>query len=182
LRKGDVAVISNFAHSTVSGTPTTVTPDGFTNYFIAASAATPGGIARGVCYKVLDGTENTVTGMDSDIENWAVVVFRPNIPILTAVQGMSAAGASTTGNPSPSTITIGAAASLPALAVGCVASDGAIDPRTVDPAMTELSGSTSHYFFYKVYNPGEVPVNHTVDIDDEGTRNMIGVGYLTFTW
>jgi hypothetical protein len=176
---GDICVISNFGKSS-SGTVADALPSGFTAYQNTASNATTGQVRHCLCYKVLDGTETTVTGINTTEMAWIVVVYRPDIPILTAVTGQAVVGGSSTGNIASVTITAASASTLPALLIGGMTSDGAIDPRSVSPSMNELSVDTRHYFHHLVYNSG--PSDHTYDMDDEGGRNIMGCGYLTFTW
>lgn len=181
LQAGDVCVISNFGKSN-AGAVADGLPSGFTAYQNTASNASAGQVRHCLCYKVLTGAETTVTGISTDAMAWAAVVYRPIYPILTAVQGMAVVGGSSSGDIAGVTITAAAASPLPALLCGGMTSDGAIDPRSVSPSMSELSADTRHYFHHKVYNPGDTPSDHTYDMDDEGSRNIMGCGYLTFTW
>jgi hypothetical protein len=87
----------------------------------------------------------------------------------------------TSGNPAEQTITAASAASLPVVLFGAMATtSAAINPRSVDPAMDELTAEVNLYGHRKIYNPGDTPADHTYDMDDEGI-NAIVSGYLVFT-
>ncbi len=60
-----------------------------------------------------------------------------------------------------------------------IAAATAVSPRTVSPAMTELSASTFHYAHWAIYNTLPA-VDRSYDMDDEDT-NALQSGYLTFS-
>jgi hypothetical protein len=71
----------------------------------------------------------------------------------------------------------------PAIAVvqyWCVNAD--VSPRTASPAMDEVNGADGHHYLkYKIYARGSTPVDHSVDMDDEGNVNVLQSGFVEFT-
>lgn len=179
IAAGDLCIIWNRASGFAVGF---VTPSGFT----VLTDITEGGsntIGGMISAKILDGTETTVTGMNDTAESWICAVFRPVGGTLTGFAFNELGEQATTGDPTLQNIDASAETNLPILLVGqmgCL-TDGTISPRTVDPAMDELTAANYHYAHYKIYNEGDTPTDHDYDMDDEGT-NVLQSGYLDFTW
>lgn len=169
---GDLCVIWSFyqwADTLAGGTPADFTRLG-NNIGVS-------GHFSEIAAKILVGGETTVTGYNADIdESWIAATFHPSSPI-TGFAWNSPNEQGTTGNPSAQTIT---AATPPIILLGAMGSSGTINPRTTDPTMDELTSGSDHFGHYFIYNPGDTPVNHSYDMDDEGS-NLLQSGYLTFT-
>ena len=181
---GDLVLIWNFATNSGSSPPD-VTPSGFTKLI---TTATPGGWygRASVFAKKLDGTETTVTGLNGpNGTRWIAATFHPDSPFLSFANGMTPNGViEQSSDPSVQTITSASAASLPAMLWAHMAVWNAvtISPRTMSPAMSEIAGfAGNHFAHYRIIASGDTPDDNTYDMDDEGDRNTLQSGYLTFT-
>lgn len=173
---GDLCVVLNTARSAAVA-PTAVLPDLFTQLVNNGGVNTRAIISA----KILDGAEGALVCMDGDASDRSVtMVFRPDAPI-SAFAANSINGQATGGDPSVQTIAAAAAASLPIILLGQMYSSGTVDPRSVAPAMIEVVGVVNHFVHYKIYGSADTPLDHTYDMDDEGTANAIQSLYLTFT-
>jgi hypothetical protein len=174
---GDLLVILDRAEN-VSGTPTSVTPTGFTSINALLDA---GGFARqNLSYKIAVGTEgsSTITGMvGTEYTEKAMYVFRGGIPITSVTVG-SAAGQGVSTDPTAQVVAA-SAGTPPLIVIGgySVYGTGIVDPRTFSTTKNgEINPSTRFYLAYKVYDTS--PADTTIDMDDEGAENMLQSCYL----
>ncbi len=175
---GDMILFSDFA-TNASGAPTLVTPTDFTPW----SNLTIGNARHAVSYKISDGTETTITGMNgNESDDKILVVFRPNVPITTITASIPT-GQVTTGNPAAQNINADGEGTLPLIAFGFYASGvyNDINTRTMTPAATgELvnsgDGITWHYVKYQLQNAALADVS--IDMNDEGGGNILAGGFL----
>ena len=182
IQAGDLIVIYDTAASNNSTVPTSVVPSGFTPALDQDFASS---LARRqiVSYKIADGSESSAvvsimsgTGASST----AALVFRGDAPI-SSVTPAGFTSQMTDGNPSAQVIPSGSGAvPLVAVAKWHVSGSGtAINPRTMSPSEDgeiTIAGSSDYYVKYKIYNSS--PADVTVDMDDEGSRNLLSSGYL----
>ena len=168
VQAGDLMIYFDFA--TQLGTPTTVTPSGFT--LIGSSLA--GTVSRSnLSYKIANGTEasTNITGMNgATTNNKIMLVFRGSSPIASATPA-SVAAQYTTGDPTAQVVT-SSGGTPPLVVVGQWALEsGAIDPRTFSPTEDgEVGNGTVHYAKYLIQNTA--PVDVTVDTDDNGNNHL----------
>jgi hypothetical protein len=176
---GDLIIFADSATNSASSAPTLVTPTDFTPWINLTQ-----GLARyAVSYKIADGTETTITGMDgNENDDKILAVFRPDAPI-TTITASTPGGQVTTGNPSAQNINADGDGTLPLIAFGFYYSGAynVINPRTMSPAATgELfnagNGTDWHYVKYQLQNAALADVS--VDMDDEGTNNILASGFL----
>jgi hypothetical protein len=157
------------------GTSGNVTPSLFTSANDAGSLNIVGNIS----YKVLDGTETTVSGIATN-GRWVVVVFSPSRPIGSVIytQSGNAVGSS---NPALQNITV-AGETTPLLIVAHAGETSVAPSPTASPDdMTALtSGNVSEVARYLLWNPGGTPANHTWDMADAGA-NLLQSGFFEFT-
>jgi hypothetical protein len=178
---GDVCVIWNYVGNAMGQpTPPSVTPSGFTLLDYQGS----GSVGAAMSAKILTGSETSVTGMDrsnlSGDVSWIAAIFQPSAPLASLTANLFA-GNGTSGDPSISDIAA-AGATPPILVLGQMSALGAISPRTTSPTMNEIQGAgTYHFGHYLIYNAANVPANQSYDMDDEGLRNILQAGYLSFT-
>lgn len=139
--------------------------------------------ARGVwSYKVCTGSESgSLTGMaDYTVNTKLLYIFRPNIP--AAVTLVDWDSEQTSGNPASQTITI--SGQKPAVIVlgSAFCSSGSGVFSTESPAFdgtTSVGSGGAMKVGYKVYNAS--PANHTIDMADLGTRNILMGGAIRLT-
>jgi len=84
VQAGDIIVLFNYARSTNSFTPTSVTPTGFTGIGSGASFNATLAVREQPFYKIATGTESgtTLTGMTgTGAQNILLLVYRPNASI-----------------------------------------------------------------------------------------------------
>lgn len=176
---GDLIVLFDSAVST--GTPSTVTPTGFTNInTVTVGTAT---IRKSICsYKIAVGDEGgaTITGMNGNQQNGKMIyVFRGNVAITSVVVG-DVGSQGTDGDPVAQTIT--SASGIPPLVVfGAYAGGTAVSPRTFTVGGSsakdgEITSSTSAYLAYKIYD--SAPSDVVVDMEDETVNNTLQSFYL----
>lgn len=169
IQAGDIIVV----FSKGSGTTSTLSPPtGFTQISALGSS---GGVNQAATssYKIATGSES---GAIDNLYNQAsgnihgVVVFRGNTPI-TSISLQSVNSQGTSGNPTPQTVTA-SGGTPPLIVLGFyTASTADIDPRTFSPAEDgELLVSNRHSIKWKIYNVGNTPSNHSVDMDDEANQ------------
>lgn len=177
---GDIAVMHDYATNT-TGTPAAVQPGG--NWTSVGDVAS--GTSRGTTYaRILtagDITTGTFTGMDGTSQDRKICnIFRPSSPVSGFTARNVAQVTQNTNPASQSLVTTSVA--TPAIAVGQMAASGAVDPRTISPAMSEVVGiATNHYSHYKVYRQGATPETISYDMADEGNANLLQIVYLDFT-
>jgi hypothetical protein len=158
------------------GTPGTATPSLFTSAASSAIATVSGNIS----YKVLDGTETTVTGINEATARWIVAVFSPGMTIASVIY--TASGNQTSSlNPTLQNITV-AGETTPLLIIAHAGEiSNAPSPSAVPNDLTGLtSGYVSQVARYLIYDSGGTPANHTWDMNDQG-GNLLQSGFFEFT-
>ena len=179
IQAGDFLVILQRASSYPGGTPSTVTPSGF------SEAVNTNGTGAGVNtrqilnYKIADGTEASAnftimngsdSGYDPD-ERGLFLVFRANVPLASASL-QDPDGQFTTGNPTAQTITSGSG-TPPLIAIGTYGAFNSITTPTMSPTedgtvSSTTTGTNDISLKYKIYNVGDSPANVSVDMGDAG--------------
>lgn len=178
IAAGDLCLFFNRA---AGSTPNDVQPSGFTQ--LISDVASGIDCRAQICAKRLTGSESTLNGYNSATGHYILaLIFRPSLSFssFTFHSGGAASTQIVDYDPSSQLINSSAATTIPVLAFGQMGSSLTIDPRTVSPAMDEL-GSVNNYVHYKIYNIGDTPVDHSYDMDDEGSSNTLQSGYLTFS-
>lgn len=177
---GDLMVLSDHA---VGNPPDTVLASGFTSLFNDVQDTFFRHIISAKIVTLSD-LSTTLTGMDgtSDggTDNKILDVYRGNVPITAFNPYDFAQSYSSTGNPASQTID-GSISTVPAILLAFYFSDGLISPRTFTAAKdgeTDGSGDNGFWSAWKIYNVGDTPADHTVDMDDEGNRNRVIKGVL----
>lgn len=143
-------------------------------------------------YRVCNGTESG-TAVANCTGGWGaltspigagrlIVIFRPNRPA-TSVSFESGGGQITTANPTAQNVEANGQ-TPPLIVLSGYASTGAIDPRTFTPAKDgEVGGGINDnqmWIAYKIYNTGDTPADHSIDMDDEGI-NYLASRYILIT-
>jgi len=176
IQAGDLLVLWDVAANAGATTPTTVVPTGFTSI---ANLVTDVEVRSILSTKIADGSEASasLTGMNGNSENnKALYVFRGNVPILTATP-TDVATEGQNGNPAAQTVNASGATVPLVVLAGYYTAGAAVDPRTFTPAKDgEVNPEAWMYLAYKLYNAA--PADVTVDMDDEGTRNVLVSCYL----
>lgn len=157
-------------------TPTEVVPTGFTQIGTSLSGANGRSV---ISYKTLVGGDpNSSVGVMTGSGTAAVMlVFRPSQAIAT-VTPSTWNGEYTSGNPTSQTVTVG---SSPLIVFGNATSSSAVTGwATESPAFdSSLGANSSNLAGYKIYDAS--PSNHTIDMADFGTANILRSGYVAFT-
>lgn len=187
IASGDFAVYMDMARDT--GAPSAVTPSGFTNvlntsHFVATVGENDHRFM--VSYKVLTGSETTISGMSGDGSNdqfKGMFVYRPNkaITAVTPLTGSSWGKEMTNSNPSSQAKTL-TGLTAPVLYLGIAYNYNTVGLfSTASPAFDDssLTAGSRIRFGRKLYNTS--PANHTIDMDDLGNGNGLFSGYFTFT-
>lgn len=169
---GDLAVASV---QTFGGS--LVTPSGWTLLYSNTSVRE----ARGAC-KILDGTETTANfnSGSTTFTDGGVAIFRPS----RVLASLSAAGwqsQGTSANPTAQTVTSGSGiAPLVVIGFAHTAAGSVTGFSTQSPAFDDVLSNNPEFFLgYKIYNSN--PVNHSVDMDDGGSNNVLASGYIQTT-
>lgn len=108
-------------------------------------------------------------------------VFRPSSSFSTVSLSDPVNGEYNTGNPSAQVLSC-SGGTPPVLVFGYgISRSGAFSFSTMSPALDRTDslapGTTSSRSGYKLYNPGDTISNHTIDMNDEGSWNL-----LTTVW
>lgn len=175
IDSGDLLVLLD--SSVDFSTPSTVIPSGFTSIGNISSAQ-----ARQIAsYKIADGSEDSasLTGMSTSFAEVrkALYQFRGSSAI-GSVTVASVNGQATDSNPTSQSVTA-SGGTPPLIVFGCYGDDGSgsIDPRTFSPAKDgEITPNNRLYLAYKIYNSS--PADVSVDMDDEGTQNLLQSFYI----
>lgn len=187
IASGDFAVFMDMARDNV--TPSAVTPSGFTNvlntsHFVATVGENDHRFM--VSYKVLTGSETTISGMSGDGSGdqfKGLFVYRPNkaITAVTPLTGSSWGKEMTNSNPSSQSKTL-VGLTAPVLYLGIAYNYNTVGEfSTASPAFdsSSLTAGSRIRFGRKLYN--SAPANHTIDMNDLGSGNGLFSGYFTFT-
>lgn len=179
IASGDLAIYIDHAQNN-SGFPTAVTPSGFTNFFNQTDS-TANDTRVMVSYKVLAGSETTLTGMDADDEdNKCMFVYRPNKSITSVLPLSESSWGKEIGvssNPSSQSTTM-SGLTAPVLFIAFVVGNSSNSFSTQSPAFDGTSTTTAARFGRKLYNTS--PQNHTVDANDLGRTTLVS-GYIRVT-
>lgn len=176
-QEGDIAVLFDTAIQSSTTQPTTVVPSGFNT--IVNTGFSGNFACRGIfSYKILTASDpgTSITGLDGTFaERKIMAVFRivgnwktPQITLSTPSTEL------TDGNPVAQTIAMTATTPVLIGFVGYGNGSAQIDPRTATGAsFTELSAAISCYMKFCIFNEGDTPTDATVDMDDEGSNNIL---------
>ena len=174
VQAGDIAYLFDTAANN-SGSPTLVTPSGFTS-IVSESWATfwASGISRRIC----DGSETgSITGMDgTNSENKVLLVFRGTHPV-ASVTNSTPTTQGTTGNPTSQNINASGQVT-PLIVFGMVyAGSASVAFATETPSFdaTVTDALNRLRVGYKIYNAS--PANHTIDQADQGSANYLAGFY-----
>lgn len=168
---GDLLVLWD-APINSAGTPTAVTPAGFTQ--ITNITAT---LIRGIAsYKIANGSEASasISGMNGTSANRKILyTFRGNVPITTAtLLGLTAEG--TDGNPAAQVCSAGSG-TPPLVVLGCYYGTPSLSGASFTPAEDASTTTGARQVSYKIYN--SAPADTTVDLGDGGS-NLLASFYL----
>jgi hypothetical protein len=185
VKKGDYLVLSDFA-TTSSGSPTSVIPSGFSE----VKTTGPAGNRKVITSrKIAVGTEAStiLTGMNGNRTNSKILlVFRGGKPPVS--DNLSTPlDQETQGNPTPQTVA--ASGGTPPLlifgvytampnALGIIPS---IDPRTLTIGGNDAKDgevgveivNSAHWVAFRAFYFGQTPADAIVDMEDEGSLNMM---------
>lgn len=136
-----------------------------------------------ISYKIAVGSEDgaTITGL-TGITGAAKIIqqFRGNIA-LSSITVQDLGSQITDGNPTSQTVTASGGA-VPLIVFGMYGVFGTISPRTFTPTedgeTDNTAGANDLHAKFKIYNSGDTPVNHSIDMDDEGIDNALFSFYL----
>jgi hypothetical protein len=172
---GDLAIYSVRAGNS-AGIPADVTPTDWVNgpNLAVGGSATRSKIMAGVL-TADDITTGTITGPVGTGQTRAILtIFRPDQPISSFVFAHTG-GQHTNGDPDPQVIA--ASGDTPPLIVcagyGVAGTTAVVDPRTWTGSTPTSDTETDQFFFlHEIVNSG-TPADVTVDMDDEGTGNVL---------
>jgi hypothetical protein len=169
VEAGDLMIVAGFVDGAGASIPT-----GFSVASLSTNTATQ---KSGLTYKIAVGGEGTSVPGFFDTGGPGinrVAVFRGNKPITSVTVGSPGAQA-TDGNPTPQLVAA-SGGTPPLIVIAYYGSNTAVDPRTMSPAKDAEIGATLDWLAYKIYNTA--PADVTVDMDDEGTGNLLASCYL----
>lgn len=176
-RAGDFCMIFNKAEGTTGNIPANMAPNGFSTLKTDNTASGSNNVTRSSVFaKVL--TENdpgsSVSGLDGNVEEeWIAIVLLAN-KTPSGFTDNSGGADGRTSNPPPQTIVASGEINKPIVAYALYSSTGAVDPRSSTVSMNEEQGaSTDLYAKFIVYNDGDAPADIDVDMNDEGTINVL---------
>jgi hypothetical protein len=186
IAAGDIIILcARDKRNSNSTPPSEVAPTGYTPMY---SFTDPGSDSTRVIfsYRIADGTETVIPTYTNNKSNTRriVLIFRPNGTV-SNVTPAAFLSQNTSGNPSPQVITSGSGAA-PLIVFGFYLNNTGsyeagteVNPRTQTPAFdAEISHTNWLWFCYHIYNSS--PANKTIDMDDEGTLNMLASFYVQF--
>jgi len=168
---GDVAVLFDYAYRGGSP-PTLVTPTDWTS--IGEDNQTTARI--NMSYKILGTGEpgSSITGMNGATSNNKVMfVFSGSISSITP-GGVNVEA--TSGNPASQSCTAASGTAPLVVCACCGTTGGGMDFTTESPALTSKVLGGFLRAGYIIYNSSQA--NHTFDMADEGSRNVLGSFYL----
>lgn len=172
VQAGDVGILVDFIENGATG----VTPTGWTQLADAADSTFQ---RIRVSRKILTGADAgaTVTGMSASNNNKVLLVFRGTAAIASVAAGSWNAQA-TGGDPTSQSVTA-SGGTPPLVVIGAAAINGGTAAfSTASPAFdaTVATANADLLVGYKIYN--SAPSDHTIDMNDLGTRNALASGYL----
>jgi len=182
IASGDLAIYMDLAWIADGSIPTAVTPSGFTNVLNKGVALGGGSSAPEircmVSYKILSGSETTITGMNDANENKAMLVYRPSraITTVTPLAGASWGQEIVRGNPSSQSKTL-ASLDVPLVYLGISYGFDSVGAfTTASPAFDATHSVGQSVFGRKLYNTA--PQNHTIDSGYDGGGAGLFSGYI----
>lgn len=149
-------------------------PSGFTSL---ANASSESSLRLRTSYRVLGAAPGgtSATGMDGDFTDQKIMlVFRPNQPASSIAIPTWGAEA-TQNNPSAQTVSA-SGQTQPLVVIGAAATSGSPAFSTASPAFDGTVTQGLLIVGYKVYNTA--PSDHTIDMNDLGSRNVLESGYI----
>lgn len=173
---GDIGIILQYAGG--DGDPTIGSPSGWTAMFTPVVGGSAGGAGWA---RILDGTETTVnTGTTASEISSYLIVIRPSSPVTTLAFGTWSKEA-TSGNPVAQSVDPTALAP-PVIVLGMAgASSGSFSFSAFSPSpTTEYARGTGNLYSrigYRIDNT--TPQLTSIDMNDQGTRNVLVSGYVT---
>lgn len=173
IQAGDIAILMDYALN-ASGFPTDVVPSTWTQ--IGTSLTIASLYRRVLSYKVLDGTETTITGMNgTTATRKTLIVFRGSGTWGTPQDVAEQASVS---NPTAQVVNVGSA---PLVVVGSYMGTGTVTTRTMTPTKdSEVTAANNiNYLAWCIYNTS--PADTTVAMNDTGTGNILSSFYIPFT-
>lgn len=175
-QSGDLIVFFDRAADT-GGAPAQNDPSGFTSIYSASS--TSPGHRLSASYKISDGTETVLTGMNGNLGPQKIVLIFRGTSTISVATPSDVAAESTNGNPTGQTCNA-SGGTEPLIVCAFYCSGGSVDPRTFTPTEDdEVNVSTFSFAKYKIYNTSAADVS--VDMDDEGVANGLGSFYINVT-
>lgn len=178
IQSGDLAIVGQYIIGDTDGDISFGAMSGWTE--IVTSPAAGVSARTAVWRKILLGSETTInTGSSGGEINTFCLVLRPSRSITSIDHGTwNAQG--TTGNPSPQSVDP-TALPAPVVTIGIAgAQSGSFSFATFSPSAdgssTRDSGSAYARFSYRIDNV--TPAATSIDMADEGTRNVLVSGYV----
>lgn len=179
VQDNDFGILIDIADN-VGTTPTAVTPTNWTNRYNQADS---GLFSRTmVSSKVLTAAEasSSITGMDDSTEDKVMLVFTPSRAIVTATFS-SLTYQGTASNPTAQTVSALGQPSPLIVIGGSDISGGTAAFTTASPAFdaTVATADADLIVGYKMYDSS--PQNHTIDMGDLGSHNILLSFFMRFT-
>ena len=181
IASGDLGLLFDCGVSATTP-PADITPAGWT-LMGTTQTATGGGVGArwNMSYRVLDGTETTLTGINGIFSSKLVLVFRKLATLTWGAPASVQTDADVLGGLTDKTVTVGAA---PLIMIGALADGGSGVNLLMTPAQTAtvvgtLGGSTRCQAGYIVYGVGGA--NNTISSDNYGGTVAIGGFYIPLT-
>lgn len=179
IASGDLGVLFDQVINGSSTMPTSVYPSGWTAIGTSQTASLSTVRVRfNMAYKVLDGTETTLTGMSDTYSNKLVLVFR-KLASLTWGSPASVGAEANLSGPADKTVTVGTA---PLIVLGAVMNTSALGMTPTQTAT--ISGASGAYTQaqagYIIYGAGAA--NNTITSSaGSGVYTAIGGFYFPLT-
>lgn len=181
---GDICVLLDFGYNSSGTAVNSAIPSGFTAIWDGTTSISTYRIRNAGSVKILsagDITAGSLTGINTTNNRKICGIFRPSV----AISAVGVAGGSQiASHTAPSRTLSNAGVSGPAIAL-CQwgESTGAtVSPRTASPAMTEFNSPAVNFWgAYKMYGTVDAPESYTNSMQDEGSGNAMGIGYVTIT-
>lgn len=166
---GNLCVLVQYSYNADSE-PSYANPTGFT-----ASAHATGSDSRGyITWKILDGTETTLTGLDATTDYKHIYVFGSG---WTTGTPLSINVINVNSNPAADTVTA-SGGTVPLVVIAAAFGKTGASFSTFSPTYDGIISSTDGESAYKIYAAGDTPVNHTIDMGDVGTDNYLANLYI----
>lgn len=153
---GRLCILADTSYNLVPSTPTKVIPSGFTEVVSLGSTGAGYGIRHTVSYKILDGTETTLTGQDDVIDKKQALVLSLQSGLITAVSVSGTIGQAIINPGSLSVQNIAATGQVaPLVLIGTYGTNSNRNLLGLSGATGSLPGSASDcWLFYRLVNSG----------------------------